>query len=601
MIDSHTATRPIHQPEDFPRQLLGLMVSISSANHEMIDAEINNLLKVLGEELTADRSYVMRLSPCGQSLSNTHEWCAIGIDPFIDTLQNQRTDDFAWSMSRIARGDVLLVENTLELPHEAGAERAILLMQSIRSVILVPVMHAGEMLGFLGLDAVTNHVTWSPEISNLLKQIGIMLGGVFTRIDKERQLVEAHNSFRSLAENLDSVVYIYTPEFKPLFISSRWTELYGQTPEQIYDDPSLALAPIHPDDVDYVRRIWTSTWPNPLDLTFRMKSVSDDWLWVRCRSRPVHDGTGTVTLMVGAIEDVTSLLTVTDELSRRSEALEHAVKTRTHEYELAMEHLRREVGERKAAESAADRLRDQVGALSRLNAVGQYAAAIAHELNQPLLSIQNFAYALSRTVADKQQSDWITELNTQAERAANVVTLATRILKNKIPDRYAVDVTEIAHNALVLMKVQLADNGVTAKVVANDRPATVLAGEADLETVLINLIKNAISAFSRRINTVTPMIEIAVTTNDAEAFVDIRVTDNGPGIPPALVGQLFVPFIRESIEPGSLGLGLPISRYIVDRAGGKILLEKTSKGGSVFLVRWPKAGQKADDQFRGTR
>ena len=120
-----------------------------AAEHDIMAA-----LSELGQLFEADRSYVFRFSPVEQTMTNMHEWCAEGISPEIDLLQDIPTEDFPWWMMQLESGRALSIPDVAALPPEAGPEREILLKQAIQSLVVVPLFIGKAMGGFIGLDYV---------------------------------------------------------------------------------------------------------------------------------------------------------------------------------------------------------------------------------------------------------------------------------------------------------------------------------------------------------------------------------------------------------------------------------------------------------------
>jgi two-component sensor histidine kinase len=148
---------------------------------ETLDEEITNALREIGEFAAVDRSYVFQFSADGSRVSNTHEWCAPGIEPAIEHIQDTPVEKFEWAMSRLKRGEVLYVEHVKDLPPDAASVKTELERQRIQSMINLPLICAGKVLGFVGFDSVRHAQTWTDDHIKLLKVVGEIFAGAIER------------------------------------------------------------------------------------------------------------------------------------------------------------------------------------------------------------------------------------------------------------------------------------------------------------------------------------------------------------------------------------------------------------------------------------
>lgn len=139
---------------------------------DRIDRGIERALETIGRFTGVDRSYVFRFSEDRTRMDCTHEWCASGVEPQIDRMQNVPVDDFAWSNRQLLAGGVLHVPSVAGLPPEADSERREFQLQQILSVVAVPVGYRGSIIGFLGFDSVREEKAWLEESIQLLRLVG---------------------------------------------------------------------------------------------------------------------------------------------------------------------------------------------------------------------------------------------------------------------------------------------------------------------------------------------------------------------------------------------------------------------------------------------
>ncbi|MGQ9371020.1 sensor histidine kinase [Azospirillum sp. ST 5-10] len=246
--------------------------------------------------------------------------------------------------------------------------------------------------------------------------------------------------------------------------------------------------------------------------------------------------------------------------------------------------LEREIAERERAEAAALRLREERDQLSRLGIVGEMASNIAHELNQPLGAIANYAHGMSR-ILDAREPDLAMlrqgagAVAQQAERATAIIQRTRGFVRRRDAQRSAVDLNAVVVETLSLFG---APRGVPIHTDLAAALPTVRADKAELQQVLLNLLQNAVDATLD-----VGRGAVAVRTAASGGMVEVAVRDDGPGIPAEGAARMFEPFY--TTKPDGLGLGLAICRTIVERHGGRIWAAANPGGGLTMRFILPPA------------
>ncbi|TDR57075.1 two-component system C4-dicarboxylate transport sensor histidine kinase DctB [Halomonas ventosae] len=273
-------------------------------------------------------------------------------------------------------------------------------------------------------------------------------------------------------------------------------------------------------------------------------------------------------------------------LARARDELELNVQRRTRDLVETNRRLSGEIEERRRAEERLRQTRDELVQAAKLAVLGQLAAGINHELNQPLAAIRAYAenasefLARSRTEAASGNLAQIIELT---ERMAEI-SAQLRQFSRKSGDRpTSVSVAACFGYALRLFQSRLRDAGVSVERDWPAQEAWVRADLVRLEQVLVNLIGNALQAIAR---TEAPRLLLGIEPEGEE--VRIRVIDNGPGIAEAHLGRIFEPFFTTKSPGSGLGLGLSISARIIDDLGGRLTADNPPGGGARFTITLPR-------------
>jgi len=164
-----------------------------------IDAGIQSSLETLGRFFTrVDRSYVFLVSDDGQKVSNTHEWCAEGVTPQRERLQDMSLERLPWLYKKIQNFEVVHIRDVSRLPRAAQAEKREFERQKIRSLIVVPMVLQHVLAGFVGFDSVREKETWTGDIISVLRLVGEIIANAMDRKKAEVRLKQSEEKYRAL-------------------------------------------------------------------------------------------------------------------------------------------------------------------------------------------------------------------------------------------------------------------------------------------------------------------------------------------------------------------------------------------------------------------
>ncbi len=250
----------------------------------------------------------------------------------------------------------------------------------------------------------------------------------------------------------------------------------------------------------------------------------------------------------------------------------------------------RDLSEQRAAERGRYALEARLARVGRFSLMGEMATGIAHEINQPLSAIGNYAQA-AKNLLDRGDLNGLKDacggITEQVQRAASVVESIRSFIRKQPLNKEKVDLLQVVNETLELVAIDAREASIAVRTDLPETLPAVDGNSVQLQQVVLNLTRNAVDAIRDRGAGGRREIDIVTSAVD-DRYVDIEVHDSGPGIAPSARDAVFEPFVTTKSD--GLGVGLAISRRIVEAHGGKLTFEPGQDGGSVFRVRLPVAG-----------
>jgi two-component system, LuxR family, sensor kinase FixL len=249
-----------------------------------------------------------------------------------------------------------------------------------------------------------------------------------------------------------------------------------------------------------------------------------------------------------------------------------------------------DITDRKEAEERLQRHQADVAHVSRLSTMGELATGLAHEINQPLSAIRNYANGCVRRLRNcpttaSELLEAVEQIAIEAHRAAEIIRRLRRFVEKGRHDRRTVDVNELVREVLQLTAFNTRQHGVAPKLALAEGLPSVFGDSIQLEQVILNLLRNALEAMD---NQPPAHRELSLESRLHEQnrhLLEIVVRDTGTGFPAADVDRIFDPCF--TTKANGLGMGLTISRSIVESHGGRLWADPSPTGGAVFRLTLP--------------
>lgn len=249
----------------------------------------------------------------------------------------------------------------------------------------------------------------------------------------------------------------------------------------------------------------------------------------------------------------------------------------------------RDLTERQKTETRMQELQSELVHVSRLTALGEMASALAHELNQPLSAIANFLKG-SKMLLDRgdipyeRVGEAIDRAANEALRAGEIIRRLRDFVARGETERRIESLSKMIEEASALALVGAKEYGIRVRFDFDPRVDAVLADKVQVQQVALNLIRNAVDAMVD-----APRRDLTVRVTAEGDMALVSVSDTGPGISEDIAAQLFQPFI--TTKRNGMGVGLSISRTIVEAHGGRIWVEPNEGGGAAFNFTLERVGK----------
>jgi len=447
--------------------------------------------------------------------------------------------------------------------------------------------------GSLALPGVNTH-----ELANLIVSLATFGGVVLAdRMVAHRRatvasLAHSEERFRTICENAPILIDSFDAQGRCWLWNRACEHALGWTQDEIIAaEDSLSLC--YPDPVERDRIAGNIARADGVFREHRVRTKDGSIRHQVWADFKLPDETR---ISVGY--DVTERKQAEDALRAAREELELRVAERTQEIRQTNDELRREMTERREAEQRAMEHQARLAHVLRVNTMGQMVAAIAHEVNQPLGALVNWAGGCAArvragTVSLDDVADILHRIEAEGLRAGTVVRRIREFMEGSLGQRAIADVGEIVASAVGLIERADPHFARTIRVKTEPDLPPVCVDEIQIEQVVLNLLRNARDATEAAGGQAARVAgkdagEIVVeTATDGDGCVVVSVRDHGEGLPAERRPHLFEPFF--TTRRAGLGMGLAISKDIIESHGGTISAEAAADGGAVFRFTLPPA------------
>ncbi|MGB8729723.1 MAG: PAS domain S-box protein [Candidatus Sulfotelmatobacter sp.] len=407
----------------------------------------------------------------------------------------------------------------------------------------------------IGVLAMFSRTPVTPETTETLASGVDLIAQGIERKYAEDKLRDSERSLRQLTETIPQMLWSAEADGAIDYCNQRALDYTGLSAEQVRG--AGWMKSVHQDDMEKMAQAWTAavSTGEPFQFEFRCRRTADNaYRWCISSALPLRDQDGRVIKWFGTVVDL---------------------------------------HDRKEAQQALQMTQAELARVSRLTTMGELAASIAHEVNQPLTAVTNNSNACLRLLAAGNLKPEVLrraleEIVADGNRASAVVARIRGFIKKEPAERNRLDINDVIQEVLALADRELYENRVRLERQLMEALPPVLADRVQLQQVLLNLIMNGIEAMAAVTN--RPRSLCMQSRIDDSGDVLVAVRDSGTGLS-SEADRLFTPFF--TTKANGMGMGLSITRSLVESHGGRLWAEPNSPHGAVFCFTLPESGGSA--------
>jgi len=367
----------------------------------------------------------------------------------------------------------------------------------------------------------------------------------------EQALLESEMRFRTVADAAPVLIWMAGPDKLCTFFNKGWLDFTGRKLEQELGNGWAEG--VHREDFDRCLNIYKNSFDarQPFTMEYRLRRNDGEYRWVLDSGTPRFSDDGAFLGYIGSCIDI---------------------------------------AERKQAELNHQRQNMELARVGRVALMGELAASLAHEVNNPIGAMVANASAAQRLIAAgkleaEELNELLADIVADGRRAGEIVQGIRNMVRKGKERRSSIEINDTIQDLLRIIHAEAVGRDVTVVTEIDWEGCRVMADRVQLLQVLLNLMMNGFEAMSVIRSNARRLIIRAGCNENGEICISVR--DSGPGFPAGLAEQLFEPFFSTKAE--GTGMGLAIARSIIEAHGGTLSGENCEDGGACFIVRLPQA------------
>ncbi|MFZ5516250.1 MAG: PAS domain S-box protein [Candidatus Zhuqueibacterota bacterium] len=536
---------------DFENLIASISARFVSARFDDIDKEINHALGRIGRFIAVDRVYVFLVDFEKKIISNTHEWCEETVEPQIDSLQDLPVNVFPWWMVKLQKFETIHIPRIADMPPDAASEKALLEAQDIQSLLVVPLVTKSDLIGFIGFDAVREEKKWSDDALKMLEMVGRIFADSIVIFKNERTLKEREKKYRNIFESIQDVyVEVNAEDGRIIEVSPSVKYVGGYNRE---DALGRTIFDFYAGPEQHYRLMELFA-ENDSVYDYEMVLVHADGNQVQCSfsGRLEKSETGSPVKLVGTLRDISGRKQAEEKLKEAKELAETANRAKS-----------------------------------------EFLANMSHEIRTPMNAVIGFSELLATLITDKKQKGYLQSIQIAGK---SLLTLIDDILDlskieaGRLEMMYEpVNLFYIFNEIKQVFEMKFSEKKLEfITEIDTELPASLLLDEMRIRQVLLNLVGNAVKFTEKGYIKLTAH-KLNIDQDGSKIELIISVADTGIGISQNEQQRIFDAFMQQNGQSnrkyGGTGLGLTITRRLVEMMNGQIAVQSEVGKGSVFQVK----------------
>ena len=471
-----------------------------------------------------------------------------------------KAEDLPWFLQQVLAGHIVAISSLEDLPPEAARDRELCRQLGVKSNLTIPLSVGGQRpFGALGLNTTLAQRDWTDELVKRLQLLAQVFANALARKRADQAVRQSEARLAAGTELAGLGYYEIDYAKRTCFIDDRFREICGVPPDrrQGLDPVQFWMEHVHPSDLQLLldeRQKLHDGRTDRISAEYRYLHPDLGEKWIHHLARIAErSAAGGAVRIYGVLRDITP---------------------------------------QKQAEAELLRQRTELAHIARVSTMGELAASLAHELNQPLGAIlanaETAEFLLEQdTLALEEMRAVVTAIRKDGERAGEVIRRMRGLFGKHELKLELLDLNSLVHDVRQLVSRDLALRGISLSVALAPGLPEISGDRTHLQQVVLNLIVNAMDALAGQPREKRHIRVSTCPTTDCQ--VEMAVTDSGPGIEPDTLPRVFQPFY--TTKPDGMGMGLSIARTIIDAHCGRIWAENITTGGAAFRVALPASGK----------